>query len=132
MPLPRSRNVVPLCVAAGKLEGGFAEERRHLDRAAERRERELDRDLAEKIVTLPLEQLVVLDREARCRDRPGSPPATPASPLPTDRRREPVSTPGRNAHVELGRLRHAPLAPTGVQGFSTLVPAPPHTSDRSA
>ena len=46
-----------------QLERRFARQRRHLDIAAERRQRELDRDFAEQILTLTLEELVFLDRE---------------------------------------------------------------------
>jgi len=49
--------------AGRDLARAFAEERGHLDAAPECGERELDRDLAEKRIALPLEELVVLNRE---------------------------------------------------------------------
>ena len=42
---------------------GLAEERGYLDRSAKRGEGELDRDLAEEVVALALEELVVFHRE---------------------------------------------------------------------
>src|SRR5271170_1623683 len=47
----------------GNLEARLARERGHLNGASEGRERELDRDLAEEIVALALEELVLLHRE---------------------------------------------------------------------
>src|SRR5207253_3112306 len=44
-------------------QGRLTEKRRHFDCAAERCERELDRNLAEQILALPLEQLVLLHAE---------------------------------------------------------------------
>ena len=60
IPLPRSRSVVPVCVPSGTLTRLGAVERRHLDLAAERDGGEVHRDLAEQVVAVAAEELVLL------------------------------------------------------------------------
>ena len=55
------------------LEARLARERRHLDRAAKRRQGELDGDLAEEIVPLALKELVLLHRQDDVQVPGGSP-----------------------------------------------------------
>src|SRR5208283_2808586 len=91
------------------LQAGPARERRDLDRPAEHRERELDRDLAGKVVALALEELVLLHAEHDVEvPRPaagGGSLAVSGGPQPRAR-----LDPRRDADVELRRLCGAALA----------------------
>ena len=60
MPLPRSRNVVPVCVPSGTLTVSLSSSAGHDDLAAERERREVHRDLAEQVVAVAPEELVLL------------------------------------------------------------------------
>ena len=63
MPLPRSRNTVPVAVPSGIFSVSRARRRRvgHVDLAAERQRREVHRNLAREIVAVALEERMLLD-----------------------------------------------------------------------
>ena len=60
MPLPRSRSVVPVCVPSGTLTVSVPSSVGTCNLAAERDGREVHRDLAEQVVAVAAEELVLL------------------------------------------------------------------------
>ena len=60
MPLPRRRNIEPVCVPSGIFSVSVPSDEGHLDLAAERQRREVQRDFAVQIVAVALEERVLL------------------------------------------------------------------------
>ena len=93
-PLSRSRKTRPDWVSDRNLEGHFAIERRHLDRAAERRGGETHRHFAAQVLAVALEDRRARARGSRHRDRRAGRRCGRLRPHRSDRMRSPVSTPG--------------------------------------
>src|SRR5690606_25038485 len=102
--------------AGGGLQRAFAEKRGHLDRAAEGGEGELDRDLAEEVVAVALEEFVFLDLEHDVEVAGLTAGEAGLAVAGGTEARTGIDT-GGDAHGELGGLGRAAFAVAGVAGL---------------
>ena len=123
--------MVPGCVPAGILIVAFSFKRRHFNLGAERGLHKAHRHFAQQVVAVALKNLVGLEMQHHVKIA-GGPPRKPASPLPDERRRAPVSTPAGNAQRDLGRAIPSAGAATRLARLLDHATGALSIADRSA